>query len=75
MDQSEGGLPSRLEHVMVGQILEPDDLRYLALELYRREHGMCWTGEVLTARMVNIVVDWWNARDNVPTTPDAPTED
>lgn len=52
--------PTRLRHVIPGQHLEPGDLRRLAFDLYRLEHGGCWTGDVPTAHRVNIAVDWWN---------------
>ena len=55
-----GDTPERLSTVCVGA--EPSDRHWLAFELYRHEHDMCWTGMTPTAAMMNQVVDWWNGR-------------
>jgi hypothetical protein len=63
MSELDDAQPSRLPSVCVGQVAEPDSLYWLALELYRLEHGNCWYGRAPTAVMMNQVVDWWNGRN------------
>lgn len=55
--------PTRLAHVVAGQIIRPGDLYLLAFDLYRLEHGGCWAHDFPTAARVNIAVDWWNGEE------------
>lgn len=57
--------PARLPTLAVGDFPTEEHIR--VFEAYRRDHAMPWAGQIPTAAMYNVTVDWWNGLR-----PDAP---